>query len=657
MSLYANIRITAIDKFSAVFRRMNRHIKVAARQMSKAQDKANKSFSVAANMNQAAMQVGRFNQVSRRILFAPIKAFAEFEQGMAKVKSLTQGITDNEFTMLSNKAKEIGLNTKWTATQITEGLGFLGIAGFSPQEQVKTIGPLANLAIAADMPLDRTSDILSDLMKMFGKTADQASDMSDVLTTTFVNSNTTLETLFSTMRFVGAETKSLGLTFRQTSAMAAVLGSAGLKGTMAGTGLAQMLNNLVAPRGRRKKAMEALNIDIKDQKTGGLKDPMLIFVDIIEKMAGKDLLDRKKALGEIFTRRAVKDALILLTGQKEGDLLSITKKLRTVVGNTSNVAAIQMNTLQGKSTKFSSSVNALNISIGELAAGPLGDIIVSFNDVVKSVTSFVKENPALTKTLFWVAVTVLVATHALQGLLAVIGMFFAAKGILALAYAFGKVAIAAITTTTAWLANTAAGVWTIATAKALWAEHVLLKWAFVKSTAAAWLNVAALRATGVSAWFASTPLLVIAGTIVLITAAITLAVAAIAELIASFKDLEILNGLKGMAQFDQENFTGASILKILGMPIGDSKEFGTGPASLVKHYKGRLGIGAGPPVPRASVASVSNSALADQTQKLLGKIKVEVTGDKEARVTATGEGPLDMILDSGAGMFDLAGGL
>lgn len=76
-----------------------------------------------------------------------VKAAANFEQSMAKVKAIS-GATDTEFKQLESTAKNLGATTQFSASQAADGLAFLSLAGFKAQDSIDAIPSVLNLAAA-----------------------------------------------------------------------------------------------------------------------------------------------------------------------------------------------------------------------------------------------------------------------------------------------------------------------------------------------------------------------------------------------------------------------------------------------------------------------------------------------------------------------------
>ena len=68
----------------------------------------------------------------------------EFESSMTRVSSI-MGVTGQGIKELSDSAREWGASTRYTATEVAEAYKYMGMAGFSLQESLNSIGDILNL--------------------------------------------------------------------------------------------------------------------------------------------------------------------------------------------------------------------------------------------------------------------------------------------------------------------------------------------------------------------------------------------------------------------------------------------------------------------------------------------------------------------------------
>lgn len=96
-----------------------------------------------------------------------LKTFADFEQGMLKVKAIS-GATNSEFKALTDSAKELGSTTMFTASQVAELQLNLSKLGFDPQSILDSSQAILNLAQATDSDLAEAATVAASTMNAFG---------------------------------------------------------------------------------------------------------------------------------------------------------------------------------------------------------------------------------------------------------------------------------------------------------------------------------------------------------------------------------------------------------------------------------------------------------------------------------------------------------
>ena len=82
--------------------------------------------------SKAAVAVGAFVSIRQAVNFGKdvVNTGMQFEQGMANVSAIS-GATGAELTALSDKAKEMGATTKFSAIEAADAMGYMGMAGWN----------------------------------------------------------------------------------------------------------------------------------------------------------------------------------------------------------------------------------------------------------------------------------------------------------------------------------------------------------------------------------------------------------------------------------------------------------------------------------------------------------------------------------------------
>ncbi len=116
------------------------------------------------------------------VLYSAVKPAVDFELAMAKVGAITNEAADSKgFKALTKQARELGRTTQYTASQASEAMQFLGMAGLNTNQILAATPSVLNLAIAGNMDLGRTADIASNILTGFNMEASKTGEVADIL--------------------------------------------------------------------------------------------------------------------------------------------------------------------------------------------------------------------------------------------------------------------------------------------------------------------------------------------------------------------------------------------------------------------------------------------------------------------------------------------
>lgn len=374
----------------------------------------------------AASAVGRQVAIAGVLMFAPFIAGAavltQFSDIMLTVKAVTSATAD-DFARLTQQAKELGRTTSFTARQVGEMQVVLGRGGFNPTQILDASESILALARATGTDLAESADIAAASLRRFGLDVGQIGMVADVLTAAANNSAQTLSDLGQAMILAGPIADEFGLTIQQTAKAIGVMANFGIKGTMAGTGLRQILLQLSDPAIRQKLA----NMGVSLEDFG---KTMLDIGKVTEDMSGPE---RLAFLKELFGQRAAG------AGAKLGK--EAFEQLEEAIDNAGGAAqrtADEMDSgIGGSFRRFMSAVEGGFLAIGESIAEPL-KVASEFATVATGLfTKFAEDNPRIVASFAGVALAITATGVALltMGAMAVI----ASIGVGALAAAFTAV--------------------------------------------------------------------------------------------------------------------------------------------------------------------------------------------------------------------------
>ncbi|MBR0573350.1 MULTISPECIES: phage tail tape measure protein [Pasteurellaceae] len=319
-----------------------------------------------------------------------------FEAEMSRVQALTNlNKNSAEFKRLKTQADNLGATTSFTASDVARGQGFLAMAGFKADEIEKAMKPILNMTKASGMEMGRVSDIGSDILSGFGFDASQMGKVADVLTHTTITSNTNLELLGDTMKYIGPISAKTGQNFEMMASMVGLLGNVGIKGSQAGTALRAMLNRLAGPAKAGAKELKKLGVSVSDKK-GNMRELPDILTDIYKKT--KHLGNQKQLdlIKKIFGEEAATAAIELIQKAGEGQIKKVADATKKSQGTGERVAKTMSDNLKGDLANLNSAREAISNSIYETIKEPLRETINSITGVLRKINEWVKAHPKLT---------------------------------------------------------------------------------------------------------------------------------------------------------------------------------------------------------------------------------------------------------------------
>ena len=283
-----------------------------------------------------------------------------FDSAMSKVKAVS-GATGEEFDLLTEKAREMGSKTKFTATESAEAFNYMAMAGWKTGDMLDGIEPILNLAAAAGADLATTSDIVTDALTAMGYSAKDAGRLTDVMAAASSNANTNVELMGETFKYVAPVSGALGYSMEDLALGIGLMANAGIKGEQAGTSLRSVLTRLASPPAEAAKAMEALGISITN--TDGTMKPLNQIIQELKKsFAGLNEQQKAQYANSIAGKNAMSGFLALVNGS-DADF----NKLSTAINNSNGAAEKMAKTMQdnlgGDLTALKSKFESVQITI------------------------------------------------------------------------------------------------------------------------------------------------------------------------------------------------------------------------------------------------------------------------------------------------------
>lgn len=293
---------------------------------------------------------------------ASVKTAADFEAGMSKVQSIS-GASANEIMNLSEKAKEMGAKTKFSAKESADAFSYMAMAGWKTEDMIDGIEGVMYLAGATGEDLATTSDIVTDALTAFGMKASDTDRFVNVLAKTANNANTNVGLMGETFKYIAPVAGSLGYSIEDTSVAIGIMANNGVKASNAGTAMRSLLTNLAKPGKSAAAAMDKLGISLTDS-SGKMKPLGTLMTDLRKSFSGLTQEQKAEYAASIAGKTGM-SGLLAIVNASEKDFGALTKAVADSDGAAKKMYDTANDNLNGSLTVLKSTVESIAISIGD----------------------------------------------------------------------------------------------------------------------------------------------------------------------------------------------------------------------------------------------------------------------------------------------------
>lgn len=304
------------------------------------------------------------------------KAAADLEQSVMQAAAVTKGGVQN-FERFKAAAIAASQGSAFSAKEAGDALRYLSMAGLSTEQATKALPTTLSLATAGMIDLGRAADISSDIMTAFKMSAEDLAHVNDVLVGTTTQSNTNLEMLADSMKYVAPTAAAMGQSIETVSAAIGMLGNAGIKGSQAGTTLRMSMLRLVKPPKMARDALANLGVQVTDSE-GKMLDMVSIIAQLerAQQQYGTNTTAFAADLAALFGVEAVSGIQAMVSQGAEA-----FARFRDDLTNTKDTAK---RVEEAMLTTFSSQFNVLKGNVENLAAA-IGDELIPYLKALNAV--------------------------------------------------------------------------------------------------------------------------------------------------------------------------------------------------------------------------------------------------------------------------------
>ncbi len=301
-----------------------------------------------------------------------------FQSSMSQVAA-TMGVGVDQIQSLTDKAKEMGSTTAFTATQAADALNYLALAGYDANKAAEVLPSVLNLAAAGGMDLAYASDLVTDTMASLNLEANKQNvdEFGNKLAKAASKANANVSQLGEAILTVGGTAANLkGGTTELTTALG-LLANVGIKGAEGGTHLRNIILSLQSPTKDAREVMEQLGLEVYDTQ-GNMRQLDDILTDLNTVMAGMTQGQKDSVINALFNKTdlAAVNGLLAAQGEQWETLAQQIDAAGEAAGDSgamAQMAETQLDNLQGSVTIMQSALEGLQLGIYDYLEPSLND--------------------------------------------------------------------------------------------------------------------------------------------------------------------------------------------------------------------------------------------------------------------------------------------
>ncbi|GAY12083.1 phage tail length tape-measure protein [Pseudonocardia sp. N23] len=302
-----------------------------------------------------------------------VKVGNEFDSTLSRIQA-TSGASATAMQQVAARARELGSDATLAGTSSQDAASAieeLAKAGLSVSDSMVVARDAIALSRAGMMDGGEAASLLANTLNTYGLSAADATRVTDVFAATANASTTDIRDLGASLEYVAPTAAGLKISLEDTSTALAMLSTAGIKGSSAGTALRGVLASLAAPSKPAAAAMQELGIQAFDA-SGKFVGLEAITRQLTEAKGRLTDAEFTAATATAFGAEGMSAANVLASQGTEK-----FRELGTAVreqGAAQKAAAANSQGLSGAMDQLEGNAQDLALSIYDLIKGPLAQL-------------------------------------------------------------------------------------------------------------------------------------------------------------------------------------------------------------------------------------------------------------------------------------------
>lgn len=310
---------------------------------------------------------------------AAVKTAADFDSAMSRVAAVS-GAAGSDFDSLRDKAREMGVKTKFSATEAADAMNYMAMAGWKTEDMLSGIEGVMYLAAASGEDLATTSDIVTDALTAFGLSAGDSGHFADVLAAASSNANTNVSMMGETFKYCAPVAGALGFSVEDTAEAIGLMGNAGIKASQAGTSMRSIMTNLTGDVKLSGAAIGDVTIATTNAD-GSMRSLSAILADCRVAFGGMTEAEKANNAEALVGKNAMSGFLALMNAAPE-DIEKVSGAVNNCKDAAKNMADTMQDNLEGQLTILKSQLQELAISFGDLLMPAVRSIVFGLQGMV-----------------------------------------------------------------------------------------------------------------------------------------------------------------------------------------------------------------------------------------------------------------------------------
>ena len=326
--------------------------------------------SVAQTIGNAALDISKalvnvyaeIGKLSLKAVQASTEVGKSFESSMSQIAA-TMGKTTDEISDLTEKAKEMGATTQFSATEAAQGLNILAMSGLNTEEQIAGIEKVLNLAAAGGLTLESAASYATGTVKGFGDAMENAQYYTDLMAKGATLANTNVNDLGAALSKTAANANSYGQTADGVTLSLLRLAEQNVTGENAATQLNRAMADLYTPTDTAKQALQELGIAAYDSQ-GNTRDFNVVVDELNAKLSTMTDEQANAYKNTIFTTNGL-NAFNKMTASSTEKVELFKEELASASegeGSAAEQAKTMIDNLEGDITIMQSAAEGLGIT-------------------------------------------------------------------------------------------------------------------------------------------------------------------------------------------------------------------------------------------------------------------------------------------------------